>query len=93
MPGQELEKWLGDAREKVFGGADIIFFVVDASKYFANQEEKEYIQALVKLVFETRLELAPTSQLFILAHKIDLVVPKQMQKEAAVRKIQNEMTS
>jgi GTPase SAR1 family protein len=91
--GQEIDRWLGDLRDKVFEGADVIFFVIDASAYFSGPDAKESIQSMICLAVQARLELAPNSQLYILAHKIDLLVPNQMTKDSIVSKIRNETAS
>ncbi|NMC03578.1 MAG: hypothetical protein GYA24_00125 [Candidatus Lokiarchaeota archaeon] len=70
--GQEIEKWVTTQRKDVFGGADIIFFIFDASDW-VDPAKQQYICDYIWFVLKTRNELVPSALLYILAHKYDKV--------------------
>jgi hypothetical protein len=90
--GQEIERWLNESREMVFGGADIIFFVFDVAPYFEVDTYKEYILELMSLTQQARTELAPESQFFILAHKFDKLQNK-IKKETVSNRVKSELSN
>ncbi|MHA1892463.1 MAG: hypothetical protein ACTSYS_15830 [Promethearchaeota archaeon] len=87
--GQNLKDWLSEKKERVFPGADIIFFVFDVADWI-DSKTKEEIEDLIMLIYNRRMELAPESSFYILAHKFDKVKAR-FNREKLKKKIKNEL--
>ncbi|MHA1682237.1 MAG: hypothetical protein ACTSUE_14970 [Promethearchaeota archaeon] len=90
--GQNLKDWLGSRRERVFPGADIIFFIFDITDWM-DEAKKESVEELIMLIYNQRVELAPESSFYIIAHKFDKISAKknEAQAEKMKKKIKNEL--
>jgi hypothetical protein len=88
--GQELEKWFTTSRYEVFSGADIIFFIFDASDW-NDDVKRQFICDHVWFIFKTRNEVAPDALFFILAHKFDKIATKSVKIDAMQRRIKEDL--
>ncbi|MFX0101223.1 MAG: hypothetical protein ACFFCS_16740 [Candidatus Hodarchaeota archaeon] len=81
--GQNLKDWLSERKDRVFPGSDIIFFIFDVSEWLEDATRTE-IQDMIMEIYNQRLELAPESTFYIIAHKFDKIEGKardQMRKQ------------
>lgn len=74
VAGQELKKWLGDSKEKVFNEATSILLVVDV------RTPNNQIAELANNVIALRDEISPYAYIYVLIHKIDMVSPEDLIK-------------
>ncbi|HME52303.1 MAG TPA: hypothetical protein VKM55_08800 [Candidatus Lokiarchaeia archaeon] len=88
--GQELEKWFTTSRDDVFPGADIIFFIFDASDW-NDDVKRQFVCDHVWFIFKTRNELAPDALFYILAHKFDKIAAKNVKIDATERHIREDL--
>lgn len=88
--GQNIDTWLGERKERVFPGADIIFLIFDVSD-FLDEEKKQYVCDLIMKVYDARLELAPESSFYIIGHKLDKIPEGQSYREQMAKRIKREL--
>ncbi|MHA1368858.1 MAG: hypothetical protein ACTSRA_03945 [Promethearchaeota archaeon] len=88
--GQSLTDWLDDKKERVFPGADIIFYVFDVSDWL-DKNKKAVVQDNIMQIYERRLELAPESYFYIIAHKFDKIPQGKPFRNQMKRRIKQEM--
>ena len=88
--GQELEKWFTTSRDEVFSGADIIFFIFDASDW-NDDVKRQFVCDHVWFFLKTRNELAPEALFYILAHKFDKIASKNTKIDAMQRRIREDL--
>ena len=72
LAGQENDRWLDTEENDIFFDAKIIILVIDASKNL------ESIKIFIKKVFEVRDKITPSTLVYVLLHKIDLISPKKI---------------
>ncbi|MHA1793425.1 MAG: Rab family GTPase [Promethearchaeota archaeon] len=66
LAGQEIDSWLGEQKD-IFLQADVITCILDVSKPL-----KEILYFLIKIL-KVRKEMAPSSEIFLLMNKCDLL--------------------
>jgi GTPase SAR1 family protein len=74
LAGQENERWLESKDKKIFYGAKLILIVIDIT--FSNEEITKFTRKIIEL----RNNLTPTTYIFVLLHKIDLVSEKKIRE-------------
>jgi len=89
--GQQLEDWLiGPRKARVFGGADMVFFIFDVTDFLDETKKLIILDTIVK-VFEARQEFAPESAFYIIGHKFDLVPEGIGFRDQLVKNIKKEV--
>jgi hypothetical protein len=88
--GQNIEEWLNERKERVFPGADIIFFIFDVSDWLQD-EKKAYLCSLIMRIYNARVELAPESSFYIIGHKFDRVPEGHTYRESMAKRIKHEL--
>ncbi len=88
--GQNLDGWLNERKERVFPGADIIFFIFDVSEWLQDDKKKNLCELIMR-IYNTRLELAPESSFYIVGHKFDKVPEGKTYRESMSKRIKHEL--
>lgn len=70
--GQEIDRLLGEQRERAFPSSDIVFFVFDIGDWF-KKENREYLLDLFTRIHHIIVEMAPDAQVCVFCHKIDKI--------------------
>ncbi len=80
LAGQENERWLDTDEKKIFIGTKIILVVIDITLSY-----DEIIKFMEKII-DIRNSLTPSTYIFVLLHKIDLVSEKKVREIKTVIK-------
>jgi GTPase SAR1 family protein len=88
--GQNLDEWLNERKDRVFPGADIIFFIFDVSEWL-DDSKKQHLCDLIMRIYNGRVELAPESSLFIVGHKFDKIPEGKTYRESMAKRIKHEL--
>ena len=89
--GQEMEKWIIEAKDRVFSKADIVFFFFDASQW-DDPASQEYIMDFISFTDDARIELAPDSEFHVVAHKCDTIIGGLSGTDALERRVRGSLT-
>ncbi len=88
--GQNLSEWLSERADRVFNGADIIILIFDVSNWLVD-EQRTYIEELIMYVYNVRLQHAPESRFYIVAHKFDKMPEGKTYREQMSKRIKREL--
>ncbi|MBN2152433.1 MAG: 50S ribosome-binding GTPase [Candidatus Lokiarchaeota archaeon] len=88
--GQNLDEWLNERKDRVFPGADVIFFIFDVSEWL-QEDNKKSLSELIMRIYNTRLELAPESSFYIVGHKFDKIPEGKTYRDAMAKRIKREL--
>ena len=72
LAGQENERWLNSEDKAIFYNTKVVILVMDVSLSL------DYIREFIKRVLNVRNELIPTTKIYVIMHKVDLITPKQI---------------
>ncbi len=88
--GQNLDEWLNERKDRVFPGADIIFFIFDVSEWL-KEGKKQSLCDLIMRIYNARVELAPESSFYIIGHKFDRIPEGKTYRESMAKRIKHEL--
>lgn len=74
LAGQENKRWLESEEKSIFNNTRVILIVIDLT--LSNEEITDFIKTIIDL----RNDITPSSYIFVLLHKIDLVSEKKVRE-------------